>query len=63
MRVDEDRAILARLLSPFSMVFASFCLLAAPMLFAQDDDGTNDDQAELEDKRTVDEVIVTGSRL
>ncbi|MCH8944033.1 MAG: TonB-dependent receptor [Proteobacteria bacterium] len=63
MRVDADRAILARVLSPFSIVFASFCLLAAPMLFAQDDDGTKDDQAELEDKRTVDEVIVTGSRL
>ena len=43
MRVDEDRAILARLLSPFAIVFASICLLAAPTVFAQDD---KDDGAE-----------------
>jgi len=61
MRVDEDRAILARVLSPFAIVFASFCLLAAPTVFAQDEGA--DDQAEIEDDRVVDEVIVTGSRL
>jgi iron complex outermembrane recepter protein len=61
MRVDEDRAILARVLSPFAIVFASLCLLAAPTVFAQDDG--EDDQAELEDDRAVDEVTVTGSRL
>ncbi len=61
MRVDEDRAILARVLSPFAIVFASFCLLAAPTVFAQDDD--EDDAAELDNDRAVDEVIVTGSRL
>ena len=65
MRVDEDRAILARLLSPFAIVFASLCLLAAPTVFAQDDDSMEslDDLAELEDESAVEEVIVTGSRL
>ena len=61
MRVDEDRAILARVLSPFAIVFASFCLLAAPTVFAQDD--SEDDQAVYEDDESLDEVIVTGSRL
>jgi len=61
MRVDEDRAILARVLSPFAIVFASLCFLAAPTVFAQDD--SEDDQAEFEDGRVVDEVVVTGSRL
>jgi len=69
MRVDEDRAILARVLSPFAIVFASLCLLAAPTVFAQDDSDSEDDQADrttdaaLRDDRVVDEVIVTGSRL
>ncbi len=61
MRVDENRAILARLLSPFAIVFASLCVLAAPTVFAQDESA--DDQAETEDDRVVDEVVVTGSRL
>ena len=64
MRVDEDRAILARLLSPFAIVFASLCLLAAPTVFAQDDSDSLDDLADLEDEVEVtEEVIVTGSRL
>jgi iron complex outermembrane receptor protein len=65
MRVDEDRAILARLLSPFAIVFTSLCLLAAPTVFAQDDDSMDslDDLAELEDDDGVEEVVVTGSRL
>lgn len=65
MRVDEDHAILARVLSPFAIVFTSLCFLAAPTVFAQDDSGADslDDLAELEEDRVVDEVIVTGSRL
>ncbi len=63
MRVDEDRAILARALSPFAIIFASFCLLAAPTVFAQDDSESLDDLAELEEDKSVDEVVVTGSRL
>jgi len=62
MRVDEDRAILARVLSPFAVVFASICLLAAPSVFAQDEDSL-DDLAALEDEEAVEEVVVTGSRL
>jgi iron complex outermembrane receptor protein len=63
MRVDEDRAVLARVLSPFAIVFASLCLFAAPTVFAQDND-TLDDLAELEDEVEVtEEVVVTGSRL
>ena len=63
MRVDEDRAILARVLSPFAIVLASLCLFAAPTVFAQDND-TLDDLAELEDEVDVtEEVVVTGSRL
>ena len=58
MRVDEDRVILARVYSTFAIVFASFCLLAAPSVYAQED---SDDAAE--EERVVDEVIVTGSRL
>ncbi len=62
MRVDEDRAILARALSPFAIIFAGLCLLAAPAVFAQDD--SEDDETELDGGgRTVDEVVVTGSRL
>jgi hypothetical protein len=57
MRVDEDRAILARALSPFAIVFTGFCLLAAPTVFAQDED---DDLAGLEDDSAVEEIIVTG---
>ena len=61
MTVDKDPAILARLLSPFVIVLASLSLLAAPAVFAQDD--SDDDAAELEDDRAVEEVVVTGSRL
>ena len=62
MRVDEDRAILARVLSPMAMVFTSLCLFAAPTVFAQDGDSL-DDLADLEEDNAVEEVIVTGSRL
>jgi len=58
MRVDKDRAILARVLSPVTIIFASLSLLAAPTVFAQDDD-----LAGLEDDKTVEEIVVTGSRL
>ena len=61
MRGDEDRALLARILSPFTIVLASFCLFAAPGAFAQDD--AMDDEAEAEDDEAVEEVIVTGSRI
>ena len=66
MRVDENRALLARVLSPFAIVFTSVCLLAAPSAFAQDDSGDDslDDLAELEEEeRATDEIVVTGSRL
>lgn len=63
MRVEEDRAILARVLGPFVTIFTSLCLLAAPTVFAQDDTSGLDDLAELEEEKRVDEVIVTGSRL
>jgi iron complex outermembrane receptor protein len=64
MRVDEDRAILARALSPIVVLFASCCLLAAPAVFAQDTDTQSiDDLAEIEDDDGIDEVVVTGSRL
>jgi len=60
MRGDEDRALLARILSPFTVILASFCLFAAPGVFAQDD--ATDDEADAEDDE-VEEVIVTGSRI
>ena len=60
MRGDEDRALLARIFSPFTIVIAGLCLLAAPGAFAQDD--AMDDEAEAEDE-AVEEVIVTGSRI
>ena len=65
MRVDQDRAILARVLSPIAILFASFCLLAAPAVFAQgsSDDSQADQSAIEDDDDVVDEVIVTGSRL
>ena len=65
MRVDEDRALLARVLSPFTVVFASLALLAGPVLAQDDEDGDSlDDLAELEEGDDgVDEVVVTGSRL
>ncbi|MCH9693509.1 MAG: TonB-dependent receptor [Gammaproteobacteria bacterium] len=65
MRVDEERAFLARILSPFAVVFAGLGLLAGPAM-AQDDSGADnlDDLAALEaDGDSVEEVIVTGSRL
>ena len=57
MRVDEDRAILARVLGPLAIVG----FLAAPMAFAQDDNVA--DLAGLDELEAVEEVIVTGSRL
>ena len=62
MRVDEDRAWLARVFGPFAVLFASLGLLAGPVL-AQDDSASDDDAAEEEDERQYDEVVVTGSRL
>ena len=62
MRVSEDRAFSARVLSPFAIVFASLMLLAGPAALAQDSDSL-DDLAELDDERILDEVTVTGSRL
>ncbi len=65
MRVDEDRAILARVLGPVAALFASFCLLAAPAVYAQDgDEDSQGSQSSMEDDNdAVDEVVVTGSRL
>ncbi len=65
MRVDEDRALLARVLSPFAATLAGVALLAGPasLVYAQDAGSGMDDMAELEDDGAVDEVIVTGSRL
>ena len=64
MRVSEDRALLARVLSPFAIVFASLFLLAGPAAMAQDDSDSDatDDVVEQDDD-VVDEVVVTGSRL
>ena len=62
MRVSEDRALLARVLSPFAIAFASMFLLAGPAAFAQDDSDSTDDVTEQDDD-VVDEVVVTGSRL
>ena len=62
MRANEDRALLARVLSPFAIVFASLFLLAGPAALAQDDSDDADDAAAQADE-VVDEVIVTGSRL
>lgn len=61
MRASEDRAFLARVLSPFAIGFASLCLLAGPVALAQDDSDSDDAAAQADD--VVDEVVVTGSRL
>ncbi len=71
MRVDEDRAILARVLSPFAIVLTGLCFLAAPTVFAQDSDAQEAlataalaaAEAEDDEERVIDEVVVTGSRL
>lgn len=64
MRVEDYRAILARLFSTFAIVFSSFCLLAAPTVFAQED-GVDDPAAEQYDgdEKATEEIVVTGSRL
>ncbi|MCJ7589841.1 MAG: TonB-dependent receptor plug domain-containing protein, partial [Woeseiaceae bacterium] len=64
MRVEDYRAILARLFSTFAIVFSSFCLLAAPTVFAQED-GVDDPAAEQYDgdEKLAEEIVVTGSRL
>ena len=64
MRASEDRALLARVLSPFAIASASMFLLAGPAAFAQDDSDSDHsaDVAE-QDNEVVDEVVVTGSRL
>jgi len=59
MRVDQYRALLARVLSSFAIVFASLSLFAAPAVFAQDDD----DDTAAEQESPIEEVVVTGSRL
>jgi len=63
MRVNEVRALSARVLSPFAFLFASIFLLAGTGAYAQDDSDTSDDLSALEDDSPVEEVIVTGSRL
>lgn len=65
MRVDKGRALLARVTSPFAVVFASLCLLAGPAMAQDDSDaGSRDSLAALDDEnRATDEVVVTGSRL
>ena len=62
MRVVEDRALLARVLGPFAVIFASLFLLAGPAI-AQDDDDDALDEISEQDDEAVDEVVVTGSRL
>ncbi|MDJ0710985.1 MAG: TonB-dependent receptor [Woeseiaceae bacterium] len=61
MRVVEDRALLARILSSLTVVCASVFLLAVPAVAQDDSDG--DDLVEQGDQRVVDEVVVTGSRI
>ena len=61
MRINEIRAILARVVSPFAVLSTSICLLAAPTVFAQDDGA--DDLGGLDGEAPVEEVVVTGSRL
>ncbi|HNP64462.1 MAG TPA: TonB-dependent receptor [Woeseiaceae bacterium] len=65
MRVDENRAVLARVLGPIAALFASFCLLAAPAVYAQDGDEDSIDEFDAieESDKAVEEVVVTGSRL
>ncbi len=64
MRVDEDRALLARVLGPIAVLFASLCLFAAPAVYAQDSGDTQEEESAIEDDDdSVDEVVVTGSRL
>ena len=68
MRVDEDRALLARLLSPFVATFAVLSMALVPVAFAQDDEDEASlvEQAVMEDEsddEVVDNVVVTGSRL
>ena len=64
MRVDEDRAILARVLGPIAVLFASSCLLAAPAVYAQDsEDSQEEESAITDDGDSVEEVVVTGSRI
>jgi iron complex outermembrane receptor protein len=61
MRVDEVRAVLARVTG--SLALASL-VLVAPQALAQGDESTAAETAELEAAaRTADEVVVTGSRL
>ena len=62
MRVVEDRALLARVLGPFAVVFASLFLLAGPAV-AQDDDSDSIEEFTEEDDDSIDEITVTGSRL
>lgn len=65
MRVHEGRAFLARVRSPFAVVFSSLCLLVGPAMAQDDSDVDNsNDRAEFQDaERVTDEVVVTGSRL
>jgi len=62
MRVSEDRALLARVLSPFTIVLASLFLMAGPAALAQDDSDETEDVI-AQDDEVMDEVTVTGSRL
>ena len=60
MRVVDDRALLARVLGPFAVAFASLFLLAGPAV-AQDDDSVG--EISEQSGEVVDEVVVTGSRI
>lgn len=62
MRVVDDRALLARVLGPFAVILASLFLLAGPAV-AQDDDADSADEITETDDDSIEEVVVTGSRL
>ena len=63
MLVDEFRAVLARITKLSVVLLASLCLIS-PAAFAQDEDSEDDsDTTEESSERSVDEVVVTGSRL
>ena len=60
MRLDDYRAVLARLLGPCTFVIASLAFVAAPAAFAKDNHDETDEQEEVTE---TEEIVVTGSRL
>ena len=62
MRVDKDRAGYARIFNLVAFVFGSLFLLNGPVA-AQDDADTLDELSELQDESSVEEIVVTGSRI